>query len=202
MSGSVPASKVSSMRDAPAESLVADMYRRLSNPVILDSMTWVTLFSRSRPRRRGRRRRWLWTRGDGGILGYGQVVDGEQAGGHDDDGDDPGEDRSLKEEFRQHGRPPSVLPGGLRDRLAGSGRRHAFPVGRDRLPVRRALPSAGPQHDLLARGEPEVTATGCPRAVDGELPLLHLPVRPHEEGEGVAPGRAKRRAEVRGWPSC
>ena len=45
MSGSVPASKVSSMRDEPDESLVADMYRRLSNPVIFDSMIWVTLFS-------------------------------------------------------------------------------------------------------------------------------------------------------------
>ena len=44
-SGSVPGAKVSSRRDPPAESLVADMYSNLSNPVIFCSMIWVTLFS-------------------------------------------------------------------------------------------------------------------------------------------------------------
>ena len=44
-SGSVPGAKVSSMRDAPDESLVADRYSILSKPVIFCSMIWVTLFS-------------------------------------------------------------------------------------------------------------------------------------------------------------
>ena len=45
MSGSVPGLKVSSMRAEPELSLVADMYSRLSNPVIFCSMIWVTVFS-------------------------------------------------------------------------------------------------------------------------------------------------------------
>ena len=39
-------------------------------------------------------------RGDGGILGYGQIVDRQAARHHHDDGDDPGEDRTIQEEFR------------------------------------------------------------------------------------------------------
>jgi hypothetical protein len=38
-------------------------------------------------------------RGDGRILGYGQVVDGQPSGAHHDDGDHPGKDRSVQEEF-------------------------------------------------------------------------------------------------------
>ena len=44
-SGSVPGAKVSSTREAPAESLVADRYSILSKPVIFCSMICVTLFS-------------------------------------------------------------------------------------------------------------------------------------------------------------
>ncbi len=44
-SGSVPGAKVSWVREAPAESLVADRYSILSKPVIFCSMICVTLFS-------------------------------------------------------------------------------------------------------------------------------------------------------------
>ena len=44
-SGSVPGAKVSSILPAPEESLVADMYSSLSNPVIFCSMIWTTLSS-------------------------------------------------------------------------------------------------------------------------------------------------------------
>ncbi len=45
-------------------------------------------------------------RGDGRILGDGQIVDGEAAHQHDDDGNHPGEDRAIQEEFREHESPP------------------------------------------------------------------------------------------------
>ncbi len=56
-------------------------------------------------------------RGDGGVLRDGQVVDGQAARRHDDDGDDPRENGAVQEEFRQHRAPPSVRFGGRRGRL-------------------------------------------------------------------------------------
>ena len=42
-------------------------------------------------------------RGDSGILGQRQPPDGETAGEHDRQGDYPGEDRTVDEEFGEHG---------------------------------------------------------------------------------------------------
>ena len=38
--------------------------------------------------------------GDGRILGDGQIVDGQPTRQHHDDGDDPGEDRTVQQEIR------------------------------------------------------------------------------------------------------
>ena len=46
--------------------------------------------------------------GDGRVLRDGQIVDGEAAHQHDDDGNHPGEDRAIQEEFREHEWPPSI----------------------------------------------------------------------------------------------
>ena len=100
-SGSVPGAKVSSMREEPDESLVAGQVQHLveAGHLLLDDLRDAVLHRlRRRPRIKGGDGDGRGS--DGRILRYGQLVDRQAARHHQDDGDDPGEDRTLQEESR------------------------------------------------------------------------------------------------------
>ncbi len=93
-------------------------------------------------------------RGDGRILGDGQIVDRQSARQHHDDGDDPGEDRAVQKEVREHHGPPSVRSSRrafrIRDFGAGLG--------------------AGPGNDLYGGARTHVHHALDDQAVSGRQP--------------------------------
>ena len=115
---------------------------------------------------------------DGGILRDGERLDGEAAGQHQDDGDDPGENGAVDEELGEHGL--GHLSGGGLDVVLG----HFL---RDDGGARRDLLQAA-DNDAVAGGE---ALSDEPLVADGAVGLdvaeLDLIARADEENAGLPP---------------